>query len=384
MFYAVVGHSDDPDSPTAVAEVLEHCLKALSGRQPQAGVLFAAIDFDHALILQKINQAFPELLLIGGTSDGEISSVLGFQQDSVTLMLFCSDEVEFSVAVGRNVSKNPIAIAQRAIETAAARLTASPCLCVTCPESLTTSGMLILEGLKQGLGKEVPVVGGTTGDQWKFQETHQFFGTEVLSDAVPILLMAGNLRVGYGVQSGWTPMGKKGIVTKAQSNTLYEIDGQPALNFYRNYAGETRPSPEHRLAVFEANRDSWYMRTSSGKYDEESGSICFFADMPEQAQIQVVCATRDKIIDSAAVSMQTALENYPGDEPVAVLFFSCTGRIYVLGTQTQMEYERARALTSAPLTYCGFYTYGEIAPLYPGGETQFHNETFVTVVLGTR
>ncbi len=384
MFDAVVGHSDDPDASSAVAEILEHCLKALSGQKPQAGVLFSAVDFDHGLILQAINQTFPELLLIGGTSDGEISSVLGFQQDSVTLMLFCSDEVEFSAAVGRSVSQDPIAIAQKTVETAAAALTSAPCLCVTCPESLTTSGVTILEGLKQGLGKEVPIVGGTTGDQWKFEGTYQFFGTEVLSDSVPVLLMGGNLRVGYGVQSGWTPIGKTGTITKAQSNTLYEVDGQPALSFYHNFAGDSRPSPEHRLAVFEANSDRWYMRTSSGKYDEEAGSICFFADMPEQAQIRVVGATREEIIDSAAVSMETALAHYPGDEPVAVLFFSCTGRIHVLGTQTQLEYERARALTTVPLTCCGFYTYGEIAPLYPGGETQFHNETFVTVVLGTR
>jgi hypothetical protein len=35
--------------------------------------------------LQKINQILPELLLIGGTSDSEVSSALRFQQDSVAL-----------------------------------------------------------------------------------------------------------------------------------------------------------------------------------------------------------------------------------------------------------------------------------------------------------
>ncbi|NJR66826.1 MAG: translation initiation factor IF-1 [Leptolyngbyaceae cyanobacterium CRU_2_3] len=43
---------------------------------PQAGILFAAIDFDHELILRRIQQAFPGIALIGGTTNGEISSVL--------------------------------------------------------------------------------------------------------------------------------------------------------------------------------------------------------------------------------------------------------------------------------------------------------------------
>ncbi|PMB27488.1 hypothetical protein CEN47_14995, partial [Fischerella thermalis CCMEE 5319] len=87
MLKSVVGHSDDPESQIAIAEVIEQCLNQLAGAIPQAGMLFAAIDFDHALILKHINQVFPGIDLIGCTTDGEISSTLGFQQDSLTLIL---------------------------------------------------------------------------------------------------------------------------------------------------------------------------------------------------------------------------------------------------------------------------------------------------------
>ncbi len=49
MLQVAVGHSNDPDSRYAVAEVLEQCHNSLAGNQPQAGILFAAIDFDHSL-----------------------------------------------------------------------------------------------------------------------------------------------------------------------------------------------------------------------------------------------------------------------------------------------------------------------------------------------
>ncbi|BAZ08285.1 hypothetical protein NIES4071_00900 [Calothrix sp. NIES-4071] len=61
---------------------------------PSAGILFAAIDFDHAIILELISREFPRLELIGCTTDGEMSSKIWFQQDSLVLILFCSDTVE--------------------------------------------------------------------------------------------------------------------------------------------------------------------------------------------------------------------------------------------------------------------------------------------------
>lgn len=388
MFQAVVGHSNDPDSVAAVSEILEQCEISLEGKIPQAGILFASPEFDHAIILEQICQTFPGIQLIGGTSDGEISSLLEFQQDSATLILFCSDEVEFTAAVGRQVSQNPIAVTQQTAEFAKAKTALPPRLCITVPESLTTSGVTILEGLKQGLGQHIPVVGGTTGDQWQFQATKQFFGMEVLNDAVPILLLSGNLKFGYGVSSGWHPVGKQGTVTKVKGNVLYEVDGQPILEVYQSYLGDMRPSPEYRLAVYEPEGIHWYMRSANGQYDNTSGSIAFFADIPEQSVVQIVNATRDEIVTAAQLSIEQALSRYPGHQPAAALMFSCTGRLYVLGTRAKEEFERVQASlnahlsTNVQLPCCGFYTYGEIAPLKLQGDSRFHNETFVTLLIG--
>jgi len=106
VFNIVVGHSEDPDSLTAVKEVLEQCASDLADIVPKAGILFAAIDFHHALILQEIDSVFPGIDLIGCTTDGEMSSVLGFQQDSLTLILISSDTVEINSYLAPD-KKNP-------------------------------------------------------------------------------------------------------------------------------------------------------------------------------------------------------------------------------------------------------------------------------------
>ncbi len=382
MLKTVVGHSNDPDSLSAITEVLEQCQQSLSGESPQAGILFAAIDFEHTSILNKIDETYPGIELIGGTTDGEMSSILGFEQDSLTLMLFCADNITIRAGIGRNISQDLNAAIQTAIVQATTSHTDPIKLCITLPESLSTNGVLITNTLNQALGLKVPIVGGLTSDQWQFKQTYQFYKTEVCSDAIPILLFSGSILFSHGVCSGWNPIGKRGKITKASQNVVYEIDGKPALDFYHHYLGERAPSPEYPLAVFDINETDYYLRPASGVYDATVGSVTFFGDVPEQAIVQITETTHDSILSASRTSMMQALNNYPGQKPVAILYFSCAGRRQILGTRTKEEYALTQTCFTESLPSCGFYTSGEISPLEYQGISYFHNQTFITLLLG--
>lgn len=383
MFKVVVGHSNDPDSVEAITEIIEQCLESLAGITPQAGLLFAASDFEHSLILQQIYLHFPDLQLIGGTTDGEISSILEYQEDSLTLMLFCSDEIEFCVGVGTQASQDAVTAAQAAVKQATSKKIQKIGLCLTLPDGLTSSGVAIIKALKQELGDHVPIIGGLTADGSNYQKTYQFYNQEVLNDSIPILLLSGDLLISYGVNSGWKPIGKTSTITKAEKNIIYEIDHQPALDFYHYYLGELNPSIEYPLAVFEQDNNNFYMRAPIS-HDVEQGSVTFFGDIPEGAIVQMTEANCEQILNSSELSMQQALNNYPGDKPDAALFFSCTARRQILSTRAEQEYRFATKCLSETLPSCGFYTYGEIAPIESNGTTLFHNETFITLLIGTK
>jgi hypothetical protein len=382
MLKTVVGHSNDPDSLSAITEVLEQCEQSLSGASPQAGILFAAIDFEHTQILNQICDAYPGIELIGGTTDGEMSSILGFEQDSLTLMLFCSDNITIRAGIGRDISHDLNVSIQTAIVQATTGHTDPIQLCITLPESLTTSAVLILDNLDRALGGKVPVFGGLTADRWQFKQTYQFYKTEVYSDAIPILLISGPILFSHSVASGWNPIGKRGKVTKSAQNVVYEIDDRPALEFYHYYLGKMSPSLEYPLAVFDVNETNYYMRAPSGVYDPEVGSVTFFGDIAEGAIVQITEATHDSILSASRTSMMQALENYPGQEPVAALYFSCCARRHILGTRTKEEYALTQTCLTQSLPSCGFYTNGELSPLEQQGISYFHNETFVTLLLG--
>ncbi|NJL79001.1 MAG: hypothetical protein HC836_21235 [Richelia sp. RM2_1_2] len=382
MFKVAVGHSNDPDSYSAITEVLEQCQITLAENVPAAGILFAAIDFEHCLLLQEINRAFPEIELIGCTTDAEISSVLEFEQDSVTLILFCSDEIEIHAGIGKGLSQDSIKATKQAVEQAQAKSNLkSHKLCLTTPESLTTDGTSIVDGLKLALGENFPILGGLAGDQLRLSQTYQFFNQEVLSDSIPILLFSGKLLFSHGVANGWHPISRKAVITKADKDIIYEIDHQPALDFYDDYLGGLLPSPEYPLAVLDSQANDFYTRVVHVKNREIKNINCL-ARIPEKSIVQIAQASRQEILIAAKTSIQKALKTYPGTEPQAVLLFSCAARRQLLGTSTNLEYQLAKTILNQALPCCGFYTYGEISPLEIATSSQLHHETFVTLLLG--
>ena len=383
MFKVVVSHSNDPDSIEAVAEILEQCLESLTGEIPQAGILFAAFDFDHSLILRQIKQQFPDLELIGGTSSAEISSHLGFQEDSLTLMLFCSDEIEITAGIGYQASQNPRAAVQQAIATAQSKGSKEMSLCLSFIDGLHLSGSKTVEAIEQELKGKIPVFGGITADDMKFEQTYQFYHQEVCTDAVNMLIFSGKLLFAAGVGNGWHSLSKPKKVTKAENNILYEIDGKPALEFYQYYLNDSSPSLKYPLAVFEDNSDRFYLRVPNA-HDAQSNSVQFFADIPQGATVQIMETNDRDILNSSQTSIANALKNYPGTEPAAAIFFSCATRSSILGTKAAEEYQAISSHLNSACPSIGFYTFGEIAPLQKDGAICLHHETAISLILGTK
>ncbi len=380
----VVAHSEDVDTASAVGELLRQCdAKLADAGAPGAALLYAPPTADHELLLAKLGERFPGLALIGCSSDASASSALAFREESISLTLFCSKTVGFSAAVARDVSKDPEGAIERAVREAAKGLNEEPALCIILPDSLTTSGARLVLGARRALGSDaVPVVGGFATDHGQHKITYQYFGSEVLSDATPVLLFGGNLLSSHGVAAGWNPVGRQSRVTKVDGSRVLEIEGKPALEFYRYYLGKhALPSPEHPLAVFEDEGGSHYLRAPLG-HDADSGSVSFTGEIPLGALVQLTETTRSDILEACERSVEQALESYPGETPQAALFFSCVARKMLLGTHTAREFEILKHL-AGDLEISGMYAYGEIAPLRRSGRSYFHNETFVSLILGT-
>ncbi|PAP75447.1 FIST signal transduction protein [Rubrivirga marina] len=375
------GHSHDLDSADAIAEALDACADALGGATPGAGLLFAGIDHDHQALLDGVEARYPGLPLVGGTGHGELSSE-GFAEDSVALMLLHSDHVEFGAGVGEGVRADPAGAARAAVASARSGLTQPVRLGLTVPEGIGIDVMAVTDTLHAELGPETPVCGGTAGDQLRFERAYQFCNGNVYSDAVPVLLLAGPLRVATGVASGWVPMGGEHRLTKTEGQTVLEIDGRPVRDVWMQYFGSLDlHGARNQFALYPEGVEEREFYLCAPSHFDDDGRMVMHNPVIEGARMRFGDAAREQVLDAAGTSAAAARAGFEGT-PDAALVFSCAGRHAWLGTQIGREHGLLREHVGAEVPAAGFYTFGEICPL-PGSPTPYtHRSTFVTVLIG--
>jgi len=365
---------------------LEQCQATLAADRPKAGLLFSTYLTNPDAMVATIRATYPDLELIGGTTAGEMSSVVGYLEDSVTLALFASDEVDIAAGLGLGVSADPQAAAHVAVEEARGKTHLEPRLCIVVPSSGGYDPAILLKHLSHELGPDVTILGGASTPPTMHDDpgvAFQFRGDRALHDSAPILLFSGPLVFSFGAEAGWRPVGRKGTVTRVSDGTVDEIDGQPAIAFFERYLGAGgEPTAANPLAVFEGDSGDFYLRAPAG-FDAATGSIYLAGAIAVNSVVQLTVAVTDDVFGGAPSAVSKAIKGYPaGLKPDAALIFSCSIRKYVLGTRTGTEIEIARRELGQALPVCGFYSYGEIAP-DDSGTSRFHNETIVAVVLGT-
>lgn len=223
------------------------------------------------------------------------------------------------------------------------------------------------------------VTGGLAGDGDRFESTL------VGLDAVPepgciagIGFYGDKLQVSHGFNGGWETFGLEKTVTRSRNNVLYEMDHNNALGLYKNYLGADADALPGSALLFPLTvtlpeTGEQVVRTILS-IDQDEGSMTFAGDIPEGAQVRFMKANFDKIISAASGA---ALETYtPGTPaPRLALLVSCVGRKLILQSRTDEELEAIDEVFGHQTLLTGFYSYGEISPLVPGGQCQLHNQT---------
>jgi hypothetical protein len=379
--FPAIGQTEVVDAVSAAGSVIEQCERQLQGRKPAAAILFAGIDLDHHTILDTIMAAWPGIHLVGCTTDGEFSSLKGYTQDSVLLVALGSNTVEFASGVIDTLSE---AHCRTAVETACVGTAQVPTLGLVFSDGLTFNGEDTILGLDKVFEHRVPLFGGTAADGWRFTGTKQFHGSRVLADASTFLLLCGDFRFAYSVETGWKAIGRTGIVTRAVRNVVHEIDGKPAIDFYQELMGKAAtPSVETPAAVYDQEDRYQFLRTSFQPADPVTGAVTYCARIPEGSRVRLALVNRDSIVHGAEQSVRNALRAFQGSErPSIALCFSCAARRVILGTRTIDECRAAQEILGPGIPVAGFYSYGEFSPGYSKRSTQFQNESFVTLLLG--
>jgi hypothetical protein len=281
------------DTAAAALEVLGQ----LSG--PQAFVIyFAGSDHDHELLARTLSAGLTGVPMIGCSTAGEVSTETGFLKGSLVALAFSPDAVA-RAAVGvcqplaTDAAKAGDTLRQLARELGheARDLDPAKYVGLVLPDGLSLQEEVLMDALGDA-APDLIVVGGSTGDDLKFQTTFTSVNGQVYPNSAALALLEMKVPFVISKSTHFRPTGKTFVATKVDeaTRTVYEFDGKPAQEAYAAAIGKT--PAELDTAIMAAHPiglvigDDPFVRSLQRK--GEQGSLVFYSNVLEGSIVSLL------------------------------------------------------------------------------------------------
>lgn len=247
------------------------------------------------------------------------------------------------------------------------------------------NGSALVRGLNEHLPSGTVVTGGLAGDGKRFDHTWVVENGRPVRGAVSAIGLYGDgLSLFHGSQGGWSAFGPERVVTSSDGSVLYSLDDQPALEIYKRYLGDMAkdlPASALRfpLSVRLSKTDDRPVVRTVLSIDERQQSMTFAGDIPQGSLVRLMQASYDRLLDGAAHAAEDAARAITDGDRLCVVV-SCVGRRLVLGERVEEELESVESHLPPDTAMIGFYSYGEISPVW-FGECGLHNQTMTLTIL---
>jgi hypothetical protein len=349
-------------------------------------LVFASPEFDtNVAPLQAIAAAHPNSVVVGCSTAGEIVGTR-LTDHSLSIAIVRFDRTDLALATAEVRQSEDSYEAACAI----ARQLARPDLrgILVLSDGLNINGSELARGFRAALPADVAVTGGLAGDGSRFARTWVLSrGRTGERIVVAVGFYGHHVQIGHGSQGGWDIFGPERLVTRAQNNVLYELDGKPALELYKRYLGDRASALPAAallfpLALRTSDTDKDPIVRTVLAVDEAEQSMTFAGDLPEGSHARLMHANLDRLVQGASHAAsggaRTATENS------LAIAISCVGRRLVLGERTEEEIEATLDALPAGSHQVGFYSYGELCPQNGASCCELHNQTMTITTISER
>jgi hypothetical protein len=247
------------------------------------------------------------------------------------------------------------------------------------------NGSQLTKGMNAATDQNLLITGGLCGDAARFEKTVASYNENPKpGEIVAIGFYGETFEASFAIHGGWTPFGPERIVTKSESNVLFELDNKPVLDLYKKYLGEKSKELPGAALLYPLNVKSQYEKQSYVRtilnIDEEKNTMILAGDIPENSKVQLMMTNVDNIANASELAAKQALEKRK-NKPQLALLVSCIGRKLVLDQRVEEEIDEVVSVIGDDTTFCGFYSYGEIAPFNLEINCQLHNQTMTITLI---
>lgn len=377
----------------AGAKALESLAEQLGNDVPSLVCVFAAIAHDLRDVLDRARARWPAAVVIGSSSAGEFTQTCE-AKSSVTALAIAGDfEVRSGFSAG--LHDDPEATVRAAIRELPAQLTGYPhrtAIMLLDPLSGRSEEATLLAAALLEHESPVRLVGGAAGDDLSMTKTFVGVGPDIGSDAIALAMIYSKRPFGIGVKHGHRALSQPFTVTKSDGNVVYELDGRPAWDVWRE---ETRTVAlkagvdvdnlaAQDIGAFLLTYEAALTSGSALKVRAplkllDDGALSFACGIAQGSVLRITQSDPEGQIESAREAAAIARRQLGNDTPAGALVFDCICRNLILGdTFSNAVSAMSEELGGVPVG--GFETYGEIA-LDVGDMSGFHNTTSVVLAV---
>jgi len=347
-----VSHSIKSDPHAAATDIAS----LFSGLKPVVVLFFASSRYDPASISQAMKEKFPDATVIGCSTAGELTSG-NMLKNSIVAMALESDVISGVAADVIDLSDRKAP--SRTVIALAEKFGSKPL--DLDPEKYV--GIILIDGLscaeewlmeKIGDIVDIPVIGGSAGDDLAFKKTWVYLDGKVYNNAAILAFLKPASRFKLIKTQSFSATGKKLIPTAVDEATrkVIEFNDMPAVTAYAQATG----APENDVASFFMSHPIGLIADGepfvrSPQRVEES-SIYFYCQIKKGVDLEVLSST-DIISDTAGVIQEVQKK----DGPIKGLInFNCILRTLQLYQEHKND---AYGNIFKDIPTVGFSTYGE-------------------------
>jgi len=385
---AGVGMSYHHNPNVAGRDAAEQALQQAGVSKPDFVFVFGSIGYDQHSLVRAVRETTRGAPLTGcsaeGTIDGDDADESNF---SVVVTAISSDELKWTNGLAAGLEADPRAVGKRVAKDLTPHLSPETIGLFVFPDGLKdfvvpTENLVdnFFAGLEGNLPSErfLPMWGGGANvniNNWA-PPTYQYCDDEVKTDGVSYTLLSGKARAGWAISHACIPIGGERIVTRSKGNVIYEIDGKPAMEVFKEYLPEgalTHDGDWFRYVIslslcFRAPsymKDEEYVVRGMPAVSMADGSITVQTEVKEGTSVWLSSRDKEKVFNGFDRMAGQIKDQLGGEKPKLVFQFECATRGKLMfRDQEKLELlKRFRQSLDPEAPWVGFYTVGEIGPV---------------------
>ncbi len=349
--------SDHPDPVMAAREI--HA--GLAGQESACIFFYCSADYRLDLLSEELNVLFQNVRIVGCTSAGEITP-LGYRRNAIAAFslpsshfsvetVLIEDLAHFSEQEAQLLVSNMV---QRLQSKAVAPISGNS-FALSLLDGMSIREELVLKALSTGLA-DIPLVGGSAGDNMNFQDTRVYFEGEFKTRSAILALINTTCPFHVFSTHHLTSQQEKLVVTSASpyERVVHELNAEPAALEYCRVHGlsidnlDTETFAIHPLAV--QLSDELYVRAIQKVNDDLS--LTFFCAI--DVGVVLTKMTSGGLLEQSKHLLHSVTEDI--GEPQIIIGFDCiyrrceTDHIGIVDEMSELY---------ASYKMVGFNTYGE-------------------------